>query len=123
MNQLLKNLIIDGLALFAFYSINFIACDLVYHNFNLQQSIKGAYWFILGPFLYIAGPAVKKLEFIIKEERKKLQNKIKGIWHKIDPFDLLLEPVDLLTESLLGDGKVLETQIQNFEYLKSINRI
>lgn len=123
MPAILKNIIIDGLALFAFYSLNFIACDFVYHNFNLQQSIKGAYWFILGPFLFIAGPAIKKAELLIKIERDKIHNKIKGILNKIDPFNLLEQPMELLTESLIGNGEALNTQTQNMNYLKSINRI
>jgi hypothetical protein len=42
----LSRIIVNGLALFAAYSVNFIACDLLYHDFNLQQSLKGSYWYV-----------------------------------------------------------------------------
>ena len=46
-NSVLLGLITDVVALLAGYIINFVGCDLIYHNFDIQQSIKGSYWFFL----------------------------------------------------------------------------
>lgn len=50
---ILKRLVIDGLAVFAAYTLNFIVCDLVYHDFDVLASLKGSFWFIVGPILYL----------------------------------------------------------------------
>ena len=62
----LARIIVDGVSLLAAYGINFIACDFMYHNWNLSQSLKGSYWFFLGPILYIFGPGVAWVEAWIR---------------------------------------------------------
>ena len=116
----LTRLITDALSIFAAYSVNFIACDLMYHDFNLQQSLKGSYWFILGPVLYIFGPGLAWVEAwvksIIQKEKSKLQGEIDKIKSALNPFDFIVVP------SLFSD-KAIQSQQENIDYLRSINRI
>ncbi len=124
--KLLKNLIVDGVSLFAAYSLNFIICDLMYHDFNLQQSLKGSYWFILGPVLFVFGPTLAWvnawIKTIITKEKNKLKGIVSGAWHAIDPFDLLAVPKAISFNTLFSD-EAIERQRDNINYLKEIGRI
>ena len=124
--SILGRLLIDGLTLVASYTLNFIVCDLFYHDFNLQQSLKGAYWFFLGPVLYVFGNTLAWVEAWIKALIYKEKNKLKGIlenaWHKIDPFDLLVVPRRVFTDTVFSE-KELDRQRDNLDYLKSIGRL
>lgn len=124
--SILGRLLIDGLALVASYTLNFIVCDLFYHDFNLQQSLKGAYWFFLGPVLYVFGTTFSWVEAWIKALIYKEKNKLKGIlenaWHNIDPFDLLVVPRRVFTDTVFSE-KELDRQRDNLDYLKSIGRL
>lgn len=123
---ILMNLIVDGISLFAAYSLNFIVCDLMYHDFHLQQALKGSYWFILGPVLYLFGPTLAWvdawLKTIINKERNKIKGIVSGAWHSIDPFDLLVVPKAISLNTLFSDGAIKRQQ-ENIEYLKEIGRI
>ena len=122
---ILMNLIVDGISLFAAYSLNFIVCDLMYHDFHLQQALKGSYWFILGPVLYVFGPGLAWVEAWIKTIVAKEKNKIKGVfenaWHNIDPFDLAVVPKTVMQQTLFTD-EAIKLQQENLEYLREIGR-
>ena len=110
----LRRLLTDALSLLAAYGLNFIACDLMYHDFNLQQSLKGSYWFVLGPVLWIFGPGLAWVEAWLKEIIHKEKNKISGAIGKLKGT---LDPFDLFTEDALTN------QRSNIDYLRQIGRI
>jgi hypothetical protein len=89
-STLLGRFITDALALLVGYGINFIGCDLMYHDWNLQQSLRGAYWFFLGPILYVWGTAIPWVMAWIKTIFFKVEHKIHSIfsawWDDHDPF-------------------------------------
>ena len=58
------------------YAVSFIGCDLIYHDFSLSKSLKSAYWFFLGPFLWKWGKAIPFVFNILK-------NFVEGKWQSI----------------------------------------
>jgi uncharacterized membrane protein (GlpM family) len=122
----LSRIIVNGLALFAAYSVNFIACDLLYHDFNLQQSLKGSYWFILGPVLYVFGPGLAWVEAwlksVVQNKKEAIKEKIEEGLKSIDPFGLFVLPSYIFKETLFNE-QAIQNQRENILYLKEINRI
>lgn len=122
----LARIIVDGVSLLAAYGINFIACDFMYHNWNLSQSLKGSYWFFLGPILYIFGPGLSWVEAwirtIIAKEKGKVKEKLEEWWKSVDPLGLLVVPKNVFSKTLLEDGAI-EQQRANIEYLREIGRL
>lgn len=119
----LKRLIVDGISIIVNYGINFVFCDLMYHNFNIQQTIKGSYWFVLGPVLYIFGPTLKWVQLwiraLIGKEKVKIKEKLEEWWGNFDPFNILSTIMD---ESLFSQDAI-KIQKENLEYLHEIKRI
>lgn len=125
----LGKLILNVLSLGAAYCLNFVACDLLYHDFNIQQSLKGAYWFYLGPVLFVFGPTLKWVQAWLKSLIFKTKSKIKKalqdfvddhlppIFHSFTAI-----PVNIFANNFLTEEQ-LEIQRQELEYLKKINRI
>ena len=126
MSKILIDLIIDGLSIFAAYSINFVACDILYHDFNLRQSFKGAYWFILGPALYILGPELEWLDAWIKamiyKEKNAIKEKLESWLKNILPGPLV-KPVSFITNNSLFTEENIDSQNENVNFLHDINRI
>jgi len=122
----LTKILLDGLAILASYLINFIFCDLMYHNFNIKQSMRGSYWFILGPTLYIFGPSLRWLQLWIKsiigKERMKIKEKLEEWLKNINPFGLLNFTTDIMDKTLFSE-KAIEMQKDNMNYLIEIKRI
>lgn len=110
-------LIGDAITIGVAYALSFIGCDLIYNDFSLSQSIKSAYWFFLGPFLWRWGTAVPWVFDILK-------NFVEGKWTSIKgkfldwvegeiPSILIIAPpiADLIDEN----G---EDMIDNFQYIQ-----
>lgn len=129
-NSVLQGLITDVVALLAGYVINFVGCDLIYHNFNIQQSIKGSYWFFLGPILYMFGTTIPWVMALIKTLFIKAKNKISGLfstwWDSHDPFKVIglnSTPIVMqyIAEPSFSDENIQSMQ-SNVDYLKSLGR-
>lgn len=73
---IVARLIGDAITIGVAYALSFIGCDLIYNDFSLSQSIKSAYWFFLGPFLWRWGTAVPWVFDILK-------NFVEGKWTSI----------------------------------------
>lgn len=117
-----ESLIIDAITLFVAYGVNFIGCDLLYHNFRIREACKGSFWFILGPFLYIFGPGLlwvdAWIKAIIAKEKNKIIDKLKGSlpgW--------LVEPVSFVAGRTIFSDKAIQQQKENLEYLYKIGRL
>lgn len=127
----LASLIIDGLSLLVAYGANFIACDILYHDFRIQEAIKGSYWFILGPTLYIFGPGLEWLDAWIKElvykERQKIKGKLGGLFggwlDKFLPSKAISKPITAIAEKTLFSDKSITVQKEELAYLHEIGRI
>ncbi len=121
----LGRLLVDGISAFAAYGVNFIFCDLMYHSFNIQQSMKGSYWFVLGPFLYCFGPGLLWLQAwiksIVSKDREKIKEKLEAWLKSIDPFDLFSLPASIFANSYLTEDAI-QIQRENIEYLRNIRR-
>lgn len=119
-------ILIDVITLFAAYVINFISCDLLYHNFRIREACKGSFWFILGPFLYVFGPGLVWLDAWIKvllaKEKNKIKDKLKGSLGGLLP-SIFVEPVAFVAENTLFNEKSIEQQKENLEYLHKIGRL
>lgn len=119
---LLGRVLTDVIALGVSYLLSFIGCDLIFNHFRIQQSLKSAYWFLLGPFLWRWGTALPWLY-------KLLKNLLNGVWQSIEE-DLLdwLENKKLITtfttrslrrnisQSVDKQGPAM---IENFNYLRN----
>lgn len=125
------SLIIDGLSLLVAYAVNFIACDILYHDFRIQEALKGSYWFILGPTLYIFGPGLEWLDAWIKDliykEKQKIKGGLGGLFGgwlgKIIHSDAITKPITAVVEKTLFSDKSITIQKEELEYLHEIGRI
>lgn len=128
--SLLASLITDVVAVFAAYIINFVGCDFIYHSFNVQQSIKGSYWFFLGPILYMFGTTIPWIMGLIKaiflKTKQKLKSAFSSWWDHHDPFKafgLTTTPfmMEYVADSIFDEENIALMQ-DNIDYLKSIGR-
>jgi len=112
------------------YGVNFIGCDLIYHDFDVSQALKGSYWFILGPFLYIFGTTIPWVAGLIKVLFLKVERELKdlfsGWWDDHDPFKAIgLDSTPTvnryLAEPFFSEESIGKMQ-DNVSYLKSIGR-
>ncbi len=110
-------LIGDAITIGVAYALSFIGCDLIYNDFSLSQSIKSAYWFFLGPFLWRWGTAVPWVFDILKNFVEGKWTSIKGkfldwVEGEIPSILIVASPVaDLIDEN----G---EDMIDNFQYIQ-----
>lgn len=125
-NGLIASLIGDAIAIGSAYIISFIGCDIIYNDFSLSQSIKSAYWFFLGPFLWRWGTAIPWVFEILK-------NFLKGKWDSIKdsfldwikgslpswiPSFLVIPPMTMIADITDLDGPQM---IDNYKYIQSIH--
>lgn len=127
--SLLGALIIDVASIFIGYTVNFIACDFIYHSFNVQQSIKGAYWFFLGPILYMFGTTIPWIMGLIKTLFLKTKHKLKELfgswWDSHDPFKVIglnTTPIAMSVAGSVFSEQNIAIWQDNIDYLKSIGR-
>lgn len=110
-------LIGDAITIGVAYALSFIGCDLIYNDFSLSQSIKSAYWFFLGPFLWRWGTAVPWVFDILKNFVEGKWTSIKGkfldwVEGEIPSILFIASPVaDLIDEN----G---EDMIDNYQYIQ-----
>lgn len=123
----LGRLLFDGASIFVAIVLNFFTVDLMYNDFDIRESIKGSYWFVLGPLLYVLGPGLAWVDawlkaIILKEKgviKEKLQSWLKGIF----PFLIKAPPsfLNTLGDSILSEEQI-KSQQEHMEYLKEIGR-
>lgn len=110
-------LIGDAITIGVAYALSFVGCDLIYNDFSLSQSIKSAYWFFLGPFLWRWGTAVPWVFDILK-------NFVEGKWTSIKdkfvdwvegeiPSILFIAPP--IADLIDANG---EDMIDNYQYIQ-----
>ena len=113
LGRILTNVIALGVS----YALSFIGCDLIFNHFSLQQSIKSAPWFLLGPFLWRWGTAVPWLFEIVKNF---LENKWDSVKEKLlEWFEqkiglVYLPGIESFAETL--DTKYGPALIENMRY-------
>lgn len=110
-------LIGDAITIGVAYALSFIGCDLIYNDFSLSQSIKSAYWFFLGPFLWRWGTAVPWVFDILKNFVEGKWTSIKGkfldwVEGEIPSILIIASPVADLIDA---NG---EDMIDNFQYIQ-----
>lgn len=122
---LIVRIISDAIAIGVAYTLSFIGCDIIYNDFSLSQSLKSAYWFFLGPFLWRWGTAIPWVFDI-------LRNFVKGKWTSIKaslvgwvegmlpswaPSFLILPAVGYVADLTDLDG---EQMIDSYRYIQRI---
>lgn len=123
---ILTRLITDGVALIAAYCLSFIGCDLVYNHFSLRQSLKSAYWFFLGPFLWRWGTAIpwvfECLKALWKEEKGKIAEAFLDWVKSVNPFSLFTVLPGFSEAFFYSLGENLENASvdlsENYQYLR-----
>lgn len=100
------------------YTLTFIGCDLIYNDFNLQQSIKSSYWFFLGPFLWRWGTAIPFILEILKNFVEGKWNSIKG--KLIDWAEGIIPGLMLPVVPYVGDliDSAGPSMIENYKYIE-----
>jgi len=118
---IISRLIGDAITIGIAYAISFIGCDLIYHDFSLSQSIKSAYWFFLGPFLWRWGTAVPWVFDILKNFLEGEWSSIKGKFVDWAEGELpswmlaVMPPPSLLADMIDENG---DTMIESFQYIQ-----
>lgn len=123
---IITRIIEDAIAIGVTYTFSFVGCDIIYNDFSLSQSIKSAYWFFLGPFLWKWGTAIPWVFEILKNFVEGKWNSIKSSltgwvegllpsWLGFATTSLILAPVSLVGDLIDADG---DDMIDNYEYIK-----
>ena len=123
--DLVRDFLGDLIAIFIAYTVNFIGCDLIYNSFNLHQTIKGGYWFILGPVLYWFPTLFKGLKKLIIYDLKQVKAKIIAWWNGDDGgsgitwwWGLGFNILDWIMNKITSD-EYLQNVHDNMTYLKN----
>jgi len=114
-------LIGDAITIGVAYALSFVGCDLIYNDFSLSQSIKSAYWFFLGPFLWRWGTAVPWVFDILKNFVEGKWTSIKGKFldwaeGELPSWMLTVMPPPSLIADMIDDNG--EAMIDNYQYIQ-----
>lgn len=110
----------DVVALGVSYVISFVGCDLMFNHFRIQQSLRSAYWFFLGPFLWKWGKAIpwvyELLKNLAKNQWNKIEDKLKEYLDSKLPWNLF---VNTGFNSMVAKSvdKQSSQILDNFQYL------
>jgi len=118
---LVVKLIGDVISIGVAYAISFVGCDFIYNDFSLSQSIKSAYWFFLGPFVWEWGTAVPWIFEILKNLTKSEWTSIKKTFidwvdQELPDWTLAVLPPPTLVADMIDDNG--PSMIENFQYIQ-----
>lgn len=118
---IIGRLIGDAITIGIAYTLSFIGCDFIYNDFSLSQSIKSAYWFFLGPFLWRWGTAVPWVFDILKNFLEGKWTSIKGsfidwVEEKFPSWSLAIMPSPSFLADMIDENG--EEMIDNYQYIQ-----
>jgi hypothetical protein len=117
---IVARLIGDAITIGVAYALSFVGCDLIYNDFSLSQSIKSAYWFFLGPFLWRWGTAVPWVFDILKNFVEGKWTSIKGKFldwaeGELPSWMLTVMPPSIIADMIDDNG---DDMIDNYQYIQ-----
>lgn len=116
--RIIGDVIAFGLA----YTFSFIGCDVIYNNFRISQSVKSAYWFFLGPFLWKWQTAIPwvvvLLKNLVSKEWTKVEDKLKDYLDGLLFFSVVPESSKKMIARSVDEQQ--EAILENFSYLQNV---